>query len=193
MYASTKWKQMVGLGGQVICFYFLFVVTMTTKKEYYDFCKREKEKLAKDTTLSLTQLLYKLIDSIYDHYIDKAETPDFDAFRSKYPIKKWKTKAKSKYLSIVKSWVSHETIMQWLQNYLKHIYSEARTAEYTKYIKHPLTWLNGWCREDEYEVRLTTFVKKKVRVPEEKKEVTDPNWAREALKKARESILSKSM
>ena len=70
-------------------FYFItYPPTMTTKKEYYDFCKREKEKLAKDTTLSLTQLLYKVIDSIYDHYIDKAETPDFDAFRSKYPVKK---------------------------------------------------------------------------------------------------------
>lgn len=163
---------------------------MTTKKEYYDFCKREKEKLAKDTSLSLTQLLYKVIDSIYDYYIDKAETPDFDAFRSKYPVKKWKTKAKAKYLSIVKSWISHETIMQWLQRYID---SMVKWKQDKTYIKHPLTRLTWWHWEDEYEVRLTTFVKKKVRVPEEKKEVSDPNWAREALRKARESILSKSM
>lgn len=160
---------------------------MTTKKEYYDFCKKEKEKLAIDTTLSLTQLLYKVIDSIYDEYIDKAETPDFDAFRSKYPLKKWKTKSKPKYLAIIKSWVSHETIMQWLDNYIVYI---IKTKKDKELIKHPLTRLNWWHWEDEYEVRLTTFVKKKTRVPEEKKEVTDKAWVKELLQKARESFKS---
>jgi len=171
---------------------------MTTKKEYYDFCKKEKGSIINELRskviswwpITEIEVFYKLIDSIYDHYIDKAETPDFDAFRSKYPVKKWKWKAKPKYLSIIKSWVSHETIMKWLQNYID---SMVKWKQDKTYIKHPLTRLTWQHWEDEYEVRLTTFVKKKVRVPEEKKEVTDKEWVKERLQKARDLILSKSI
>ena len=73
----------------------------------------------------------------------------FDIFYNKYPIKKSKDKAFTSFSRIVKK-VSFEDIMKGLDNYLKDI--EKNKIE-KRFIKHPSTWLNQGCWQDEYEAK----------------------------------------
>ena len=71
----------------------------------------------------------------------------FLEFYKKYPIKKSRTKALQSFTKVIKK-VDFDTIMKGLNNYLQEI-EEKKTEK--KYIKHPSTWLNQGCWEDEYE------------------------------------------
>lgn len=74
----------------------------------------------------------------------------FDEFYNKYPNKKARTHANTAYDKVIKKGVSHEKIMAGLSNYLADLDKNPR--EKSK-IKHPSTWLNGGCYDDEYEVQ----------------------------------------
>ena len=72
---------------------------------------------------------------------------DFDEFWKLYPKKVDKAKCLKKYLKIN---VSQEIILKGVNNYISYLKKEHKE----KYIKNPLTWLNGECWNDEYETTL---------------------------------------
>lgn len=72
----------------------------------------------------------------------------FLIFYEKYPNKKSKQKALLSFNKALKI-TTFEKIMHGLDNYIKDI--EQKKTE-KKYIKHPTTWLNQGCWEDEYEI-----------------------------------------
>lgn len=74
----------------------------------------------------------------------------FDLFRSEYPNKKSKDKAKEVFDKKVKSWVNPDIIIAWAKKYKLVTIWVDKT-----YIKHPTTRLNWWCRTDEQEVNIT--------------------------------------
>lgn len=71
----------------------------------------------------------------------------FLEFYNLYPRKVEKQKAHTAYLKAIKK-VSHEEIMQGVQNYIDEINYKKTESQY---IKHPSTWLNAGCWEDNYE------------------------------------------
>ena len=71
----------------------------------------------------------------------------FDIFYKKYPIKKSKKAALKVFTKVIKT-VKFEDIMSGLENYIKDIKKKNTAPEY---IKHPSTWLNQECWNDEYE------------------------------------------
>ena len=77
------------------------------------------------------------------------EDNKFDEFWQLYPNKKEKKKAKEKFIKILKT-TEFDVIMNGLKNYLEYI--QFKKLE-DKYIKHPTTWLNGECWNDEYNIR----------------------------------------
>jgi hypothetical protein len=70
----------------------------------------------------------------------------FEDFYNLYPKKIGRQTAIKAYEKAVKK-TTHEIIMQGLARYKKHI-SEKNTE--TQFIKHPATWLNGGCWDDDY-------------------------------------------
>ena len=82
-----------------------------------------------------------------DKDIDKDIDNLFNKFYNKYPNKKSKNKALASFKKALKK-VSFEKLMDGLENYLKEI--EIKKTE-KQYIKHPATWLNQECWDDEYE------------------------------------------
>lgn len=78
----------------------------------------------------------------------------FDEFWALYPKKQKKLQTETKYKSLIKqSVVTHEKIMEWVTSYHTHI---RKSWVEEKYIKQPTTWLNGWCRDDEYKIKLAS-------------------------------------
>lgn len=78
----------------------------------------------------------------------KAETENnFLEFYFLYPRKEAKKEALKAYSKAIKL-TDKDTILQGLKRYIKHIKSEKIEK---KFIKHPATWLNQGCWEDEYE------------------------------------------
>jgi len=71
----------------------------------------------------------------------------FDDFYNIYPKKVGKQQAIKAYNKAIKS-TPHETIMEGLKQYKAHILSKGTEMQF---IKHPSTWLNGTCWDDEYE------------------------------------------
>lgn len=88
-----------------------------------------------------------------DKDMDKDNNIDnlFNNFYNKYPNKKSKTKALVSFKKALKK-VSFEKLMDGLEKYLKEI--EIKKTE-KQYIKHPATWLNQGCWDDEYEQQKT--------------------------------------
>lgn len=85
---------------------------------------------------------------ITNNEITKTEiNNNFDEFYSLYPRKEAKQKALLAYKKAIKT-VDKDTILQGLKKYIKHI--EKNKTE-KKFIKHPATWLNQECWNDEYE------------------------------------------
>lgn len=77
----------------------------------------------------------------------------FEEFWTLYPKRKSKQAAEKKYKTLIKSWsVDHDTIVAWLHSYITFI---RKSILDEKYIKLPTTWLNQWCRADEYTIKLT--------------------------------------
>ncbi len=76
----------------------------------------------------------------------------FDDFYAKYPNKKARTHANTAYDKVIKKGVSHEKIMAGLNNYLEDL--DRNPREKSK-IKHPATFLNYGCYDDEYEAQST--------------------------------------
>ncbi len=74
----------------------------------------------------------------------------FAEFWELYPRKVNKKKAQDKYYKLMKDKVEHSAIMDGLKTYLKYIRQNDVKAEY---IKHPTTWLNGECWNDELEIK----------------------------------------
>ena len=104
----------------------------------------DTERYPKRITNNELQLTNK---EITNYELQKQFEIQFEEFYKKYPLKKSKEKAISSFKKALKK-VSFETIMRGLDNYLKDI--EKNKTE-KKYIKHPTTWLNQGCWEDEYE------------------------------------------
>ena len=73
----------------------------------------------------------------------------FETFYKKYPNKKAKQKAYTSFCAIFKNKkATFEQLMQGLDKYIAHINQNKIEKSY---IKHPSTWLNQGCWEDEYE------------------------------------------
>ena len=83
----------------------------------------------------------------------------FNEFWSIYPIKKDKVKCKAKYVKLIKKKGLHETIITALKEQLEHrkILEEInnrrspRNQIFIPSFKHPKTWLNNECWNDEIE------------------------------------------
>ena len=90
-----------------------------------------------------------------------------EIFYPAYPRKMGKAKAKEKFCKIRKQGIGLETIMVGLESYVNHC--DGKEAQY---IKHPATWLNGECWEDEYEE------KKKLKLEDVTAGTYDPLGAR---------------
>ena len=72
----------------------------------------------------------------------------FEIFYKKYPLKKSKDNAYSKFCSILKNKkATFEQIMTGLDNYINEIKIKGTEKQY---IKHPSTWLNQGCWDDDY-------------------------------------------
>jgi len=123
---------------------------------------------------------------------------DFEDFWKKYPRKVAKPTALKKYKALIKNWtVTHEKIMEWLNNY--NIYIRKSWIE-MQFIKHPPTWLNNGCWDDELWTKVKTEIIPKD-IPLEQRQIdpkanvkperqnVDKTLAYAMLKKARTSIL----
>jgi len=81
---------------------------------------------------------------------------DFEDFWKKYPRKVAKPTALKKYKALIKNWtVTHERIMEWLNNY--NIYIRKLWID-MQFIKHPPTWLNNGCWDDELWTKVKTEI-----------------------------------
>lgn len=98
-------------------------------------------KLITNNELQLTN------NKITNNELQKQSEIQFEEFYKKYPNKKSRQKALLSFNKALKT-TTFEKIMQGLDNYLKEI--EQKKTE-KKYIKHPATWLNQGCWDDEYE------------------------------------------
>lgn len=78
---------------------------------------------------------------------------DFEEWYELYPNKKSKSLAKKSYEKVRQSGITKEKLIEGARKYTTFI--QANNKE-TKYIKHPSTWLNQGCWDDEY-----TEIKKK--------------------------------
>lgn len=72
---------------------------------------------------------------------------NFEEFYCLYPRKEAKREAFKAYSKAIKL-IDKDTIIKGLKEYIKHIESDKIEK---KYIKHPATWLNQGCWEDEYQ------------------------------------------
>ena len=78
--------------------------------------------------------------------ISEAElTEEFNILYAMYPTKQGKKEALRRYLTIRKSGVKFEDVLNKLNNYLKYINTNQTPMQY---IKQASTWFNNW--EDEY-------------------------------------------
>jgi hypothetical protein len=86
--------------------------------------------------------------SIKNSSIKKQKETDFlfQEFYDLYPKKKSRQSAIKAYEKAVKK-TTHEIIMQGLKNYKAEIAIKNTSMQY---IKHPATWLNGGCWDDDY-------------------------------------------
>lgn len=96
------------------------------------------------TTKNKTIIKYKE-NNIEDKSSILKESENFDEFWQLYPLKRDKAKCQKKYMKIKES---QEVIINGLNNYIDYIKREHKE----NYIKYPLTWLNGECWNDEYNI-----------------------------------------
>lgn len=75
----------------------------------------------------------------------------FDQFWKEYPRKLGKKEAKLKFYGLSKKGIDYEKIIRGATTYKQHCKANTTALEY---IKHPTTWLNGECWEDEYKKEL---------------------------------------
>lgn len=113
----------------------------------------------KDITESQAKANEKQTESIHTITIPykKRESYDsraFDAFWAVYPRRIGKRAAAEKFRAAVKSGVPAERITEAAGRYSQHC-RDNRTAE--KYIKHPATWLNQGCWDDELRPQLAAI------------------------------------
>ena len=80
---------------------------------------------------------------------------NFEEFYSLYPRKEAKQKALQAYLKAIKK-VDKDTLLEGLKKYIDYIKTNKKEREF---IKHPATWLNQGCWEDEYS-KITQFADK---------------------------------
>lgn len=115
-----------------------------------------------------TQTIHRQVTNKNDKN-DKNDKEDnyFSEFRKAYPNKKAKENAMRLFGKRIKSWVDPNAIIAWAIKYsVTTIWLEKR------YVKHPSTWLNGWCRNDDQDVdylRLYTEYKADTREIEDKR------------------------
>lgn len=78
---------------------------------------------------------------------DKEIKEEFNIWYSKYPLKKSKDTALKKFISIREDGISLEELINGLDGYIREL--KLKNTE-DKFIKHPSTWLNQCCWNDEY-------------------------------------------
>ena len=93
----------------------------------------------------------KKADKDNDKDNDKEKENDidalFDKFYTAYPLKKSRQAAAKSFAKVIKT-TPFDEIMAGLESYKEEISKKGTTAEY---IKHPSTWLNNACWQDEYD------------------------------------------
>lgn len=94
-------------------------------------------------------------NNIEDNKQNNIYIVDFENFYSLYPRKEAKQKALQAYLKAIKK-VDKDTLLEGLKKYIDYIKTNKKEREF---IKHPATWLNQGCWEDEYS-KITQFADK---------------------------------
>lgn len=97
---------------------------------------------------------------------EKIYKKDFLEFRDKYPVKKWKAKAYEAW-NKKKSKPDIQTIAQKIQDMMDEYEYKNRLKEFVAEYKHPTTWINQECRDDEYETWKKLMPRKKLLRPED--------------------------
>lgn len=82
----------------------------------------------------------------YKNNINDHSNKSFEEFWNKYPKKVNKKKSETIFLQAIKK-TNPQEILKGVDNYNKHI--KVNNIQ-IQYIKHPTTWLNGECWDDEY-------------------------------------------
>lgn len=75
----------------------------------------------------------------------------FLAFWQIYPRRVAKKAAERSYLKALSEGAKPEDIISGVKRYIAHIQEKEIQLQF---VKHPATWLNGWCFEDEYTLNL---------------------------------------
>lgn len=123
----------------------------TTNGQQTDTIKKNKEEKEKEKINKKEKEILENFESFYSFYpIKKSRTKAFEAYK-KAVLADEKVRAKLQPSIIggknTALETSHQAIMDGLKKYIAEI--EAKNTE-AKYIKHPTTWLNQKCWEDEY-------------------------------------------
>ena len=85
-----------------------------------------------------------------------AKEEQFEEFWEHYPRKVNKQKAKTLFFqNLHKVWF--DKLLDWAKKYAEQV-KQKWTEQ--KFIKHPTTWLNNWCWEDEYDIKDDDEIKK---------------------------------
>lgn len=85
-------------------------------------------------------------DNVNVNNINDHSNKNFEEFWNKYPKKLNKKKSETIFLQAIKK-TNPQDILKGVDNYNKHI--KVNNIQ-IQYIKHPTTWLNGECWDDEY-------------------------------------------
>ncbi len=85
----------------------------------------------------------------------KEKERKFEEFRSEYPEKKSKVKAKAIFIKIIDN-VPTSKIIEWLRGYKSDHVKKEKAWEFVPPYKYPTTRLNQWCRDDEYTIKEDT-------------------------------------
>lgn len=92
-----------------------------------------------------TQTINNINNNIIKKEIIKEKR--FEEFWNNYPLKKWKAKARERYIQAIKQWVSEDLLVQKAKEYAEEV--KIKNTE-SKYIKRAEWWLNSGRYEDTY-------------------------------------------
>lgn len=121
--------------------------TILTICNYEDYQRKEKTKGEPKGNKGASRGRAKG-DNINEDNKNNEENEDkFDQFWEIYPRKHGKKAAKKLFESLSKKGIDYEKIIRGVTAYKQHCQANNILPEY---IKHPTTWLNGECWEDEY-------------------------------------------
>lgn len=129
---------------------FDFFIRTTTEKTTLDIPPHGKKSTMVKTNTNNTNKEI-ILTNINNTNIKEIYKEKFDLFYSEYPLKKSKVQAEKKFNQLMKESKDKENlfdeIMKGLEKYKREIDIKGTAREY---IKHPGTWLNNECWQEDY-------------------------------------------